>query len=175
MKNSLTSSYRKRLMLLGLVGILLLAVFVKKKLAPSWNTWQQLAELHEQQTTVADLVAEKNALQNELSHMESLFGDPEKSDHSWRSVLDLLSRSEEGAVSLALVEEEHRSTLAGLEVRTLPLSLKGRTSDLVNTIGRLELEAQDVHLLSVDLHVKEAALNRSRQLTATLYLQTLSK
>ncbi|MBL7955933.1 MAG: hypothetical protein JNJ91_12910 [Flavobacteriales bacterium] len=170
------TGYRKRLLLLGVSAALVMALLWKKKLGPAVHSWMQQRSWNAEAVPLDELRTEEHRLLRERAALDRVFGSTGTSDAGWRAVLDLLDRR--GAttgVALAGVSTEHVIELDGTTIRTLPLSLKGRTADLVNTIAALEQDSSGAHLLSVDLHAKAIGHDGPRQLTATLYLQTLTR
>lgn len=175
MTKSWTSSYRKRLVLLTVLGLLLTGLFLRKKILPTLSEWSTARSAR---TTAADLdmlLRERDELAARSSALELRLGKPSGTTDAWRMVLDLMAERTGGAnTTLAGIAEEHLSEQAGLRIHTLPMSLEGRTVDLVKMIDEVERAGRGVFLLTVDLNAREIAYNKPRKLTATLYLQTLS-
>lgn len=176
MKQLSTSTYRKRLLLLVAIAAIVLFSLVRTKLGPSWRTWHAQQEMQASTATMGDLDRERLELEARTITLEKRMGTGHDALGGWRTVLDLLAeQGDETNISLAGIAEEHISEQQGLVVHTLPLSLEGRTDELVRMIDAIERHGLGVFLLAVDLQAKETAYNKPRKLTATLYLQTLSK
>lgn len=176
MKEFTTSIYQKRLLVLVALAAMILTPLVKTKLMPAWVAWNAHREMKAGSASMADLDRERASLEVRATSLEKRMGAQGDALDGWRTVLDILAQQGEAThVELAGVAEEHISSQLGFEVHTLPLSLEGRTDELVRLVDAVERNGRGVFLLAVDLHAKEIAYNKPRQLTATLYLQTLSK
>jgi len=176
MNRTALSTYRNRLLLLVALSIVLIGLFWKKKLGPTFHTWQQQQKGQADTIPLAQLEGERARLLMKSTVLDQQFGSDSASRIGWQPVLDLLADHGAGSgVALAGVAVEHALEQEGLLVRTLPLSLQGRTADLVNMIDAVEHGTSGVHLLAVEMQAKENTYNGPRRLTATLYLQTISR
>lgn len=172
MNRPLLQRFRTRLLILVALGLILSAAIIDKKVLPSWQHWQAVRSAEADRMAGTDPIAELASARARLADLDGSMGAT--AIHGWQPVLDYLSaHGEHAGVQLAAIDAEHSTATKGLTVRTLPLSLHGRTDQLINAIAALESDAPHVHIASVDLHASAASYRVPRHLTATLYLQTL--
>lgn len=176
MKTAWPTGYQRRLLLLASVGLLIIGLFWTRKLGTTFQAWRSAHEQRTASVSMASLEAERMRLRTALARTDAIIGTTAQADAGWRVVLDILARTASTTgVALAGVTDEHLMEKSGTLIRTLPLSLKGRTAGLLNTIAEVERDTSGTHLLSVEFHAKATSHQGPRQLTATLYIQTLSR
>jgi hypothetical protein len=162
--------HRKRFLLALLVAVALVSTIIKRKLGPSWVVWQQ--ERAWQDRSNEDPMGTARNLKLRLQALDSALGQAQ--DRGWQPVLDhMTGNAAVHGTRLTTVLPEHREQRGVVMLRTLPLTLEGRTEGILNTVAALEHANQGIRLVSVDLHARTPSYNAPRRLSATLYLRTI--
>ncbi len=170
-------TYKKKNRFLWGALFLFTWIIYSYSISDTLQAWNDCDEMEQRSAQAADAPMQSAVLEKRLSEMEALIGSGKQGASDVRQELMGIAAAwcQESRCTLrefpATILTEERD----LRVETNILTLEGNFKELLGLVYKLEQKDKSGKLASVDFQMKKDPKTKNRMLTATIYIQNITK